>query len=253
MVVSNDFAPSQRLILEAIRQRQSVLHVWHGADTGNQAAFTESENYDWAFCTPVLGKACVGWGLYVAGRFNVERLGVTHSSDPTDLREDVKFTELVAAMLSSLRHMRLLEHRHATLSQFFSPVVLDTLAAEDPEIVLAPRETEVSVLFCDLRGFSRESERYAGDLLGLLQRVSKALGVMTLHIREEGGVVGDFQGDAAMGFWGWPLPQRDAVLRTCRAALGNPHTSSRPPPAFTPASASPPAVPWRARSAPSIR
>ena len=32
-------------------------------------------------------------------------------------------------------------------------------------------------------------------------------------------MVGDFQGDAAMGFWGWPLPQRDAVLRTCRAAL----------------------------------
>ena len=72
--------------------------------------------------------------------------------------------------------MRLLEHRHATLSQFFSPVVLDTLAVEDPEIVLAPRETEVSVLFCDLRGFSRESERHAGDLLGLLQRVSQALG-----------------------------------------------------------------------------
>ena len=79
-----------------------------------------------------------GWGLYVAGRFNVERIGVTPSSDPTDLREDVKFTELVAAMLSSLRQMRLLEHRHATLSQFFSPVVLDTLAVEDPEVVLGP-------------------------------------------------------------------------------------------------------------------
>ena len=49
--------------------------------------------------------------------------------------------------------MRLLERRQATLSQFFSPVVLDTLVVEDPEIVLAPRETEVSVLFCDLRGF----------------------------------------------------------------------------------------------------
>jgi adenylate cyclase len=219
LVVSNDFSPSQGLILEAIRQRQSVLHVWHGSDS-SPAAFTESENYDWAFCTPILGKACPGWALYVAGKFNVERLGVTPSSDSTDLREDVKFAELVAAMLSSLRHMRLLEHRHATLSQFFSPVVLDTLASEDPEIVLAPRETEVSVLFCDLRGFSRESERYASDLLGLLQRVSKALGVMTLHIRDEGGVVGDFQGDAAMGFWGWPLPQRDAVVRTCRAALG---------------------------------
>lgn len=219
LAVAADFRPSQGLILEALRQRQSVLQVWHGAEMAGNEAFTASDTFDWAFCTPVLGKSCRGWGLYVAGRFNVERTGLTPSSDPTDLREDVKFTELVAAMLSSLRQMRLLEHRQATLSQFFSPVVLDTLAVEDPEIVLAPRETEVSVLFCDLRGFSRESERQAGDLLGLLQRVSRALGVMTHHIRQQGGVVGDFQGDAAMGFWGWPLPQKDAVLRTCRAAL----------------------------------
>jgi len=218
LAIAGDFRPSQSLILESLRQRQSVLHVWHGM-AATPEPYTASDAFDWAFCTPVLGKACRGWGLYVAGRFNVERSGLTPSTDPTDLREDVKFTELVAAMLSSLRQMRLLEHRHAMLSQFFSPVVLDTLADEDPEVVLSPRETEVSVLFCDLRGFSRESERQAGDLLGLLQRVSNALGVMTRHIRQQGGVVGDFQGDAAMGFWGWPLPQDDAVPRTCRAAL----------------------------------
>jgi adenylate cyclase len=219
LAIAGDFRPSQSLILEALRQRQSVLHVWHGMDSAAPEQYTASDAFDWAFCTPVLGKACRGWGLYVAGRFNVERSGLTPSSDPTDLREDVKFTELVAAMLSSLRQMRLLEHRHAMLSQFFSPVVLETLADEDPDVVLSPRETDVSVLFCDLRGFSRESERQSGDLLGLLQRVSNALGVMTRHIRQQGGVVGDFQGDAAMGFWGWPLPQDDAVPRTCRAAL----------------------------------
>lgn len=219
LAITSNFRPSQGLILESLRQRQSVLQVWRGAEVAGNDSFTASDTFDWAFCTPVLGKASRGWGLYVAGRFNVEHSGMTPSSDPTDLREDIKFTELVAAMLSSLRQMRLLEHRQATLSQFFSPVVLDTLAVEDPEVVLAPRETEVSVLFCDLRGFSRESERQAGDLLGLLQRVSRALGVMTHHIRNQGGVVGDFQGDAAMGFWGWPLPQKDAVLRTCRAAL----------------------------------
>jgi adenylate cyclase len=49
--------------------------------------------------------------------------------------------------------------------------------------------------------------------------VSQALGVMTHCILEQGGVVGDFHGDAAMGFWGWPLEQPDAVTRVCRAAL----------------------------------
>jgi len=219
LMVTADFRPSRRLIQETLRQHQSVLHVWRGADSIGSDAYTVSETFDWAFCTPVLGKSCQRWMLYVAGRFNAERSGLTPLSDPSDLREDVKFTELAAAMLSSLRQMRLLEHRQAALSQFFSPVVLDTLAVEDPEVVLAPRETEVSVMFCDLRGFSRESERQADDLLGLLHRVSKALGVMTLHIRERGGVVGDFQGDAAMGFWGWPLAQEDSVERACQAAL----------------------------------
>jgi adenylate cyclase len=219
LAVTSAFRPSEGLILEALRKRQSVLHIWRGAETTAPQVFTESENVDWAFCTPVLGKACAGWGLYLAGRFNVERNGITSTSDPADLREDVKFTELVASMLSALRQMRILQQQHASLSQFFSLVVLETLAVEDPDVVLAPRETVVTVMFCDLRGFARESERHAGDLLGLLHRVSKALGIMTRHIREQGGVVGDFQGDAAMGFWGWPLPQSDAVLRTCRAAL----------------------------------
>jgi adenylate cyclase len=97
--------------------------------------------------------------------------------------------------------------------------VLDALASEDPDLVLAPRLTEVAVLFCDLRGFSRRSEQWADDLLGLLHRVSESLGVTTRHICAAGGVLGDFHGDAAMGFWGWPLPQRDGPLRACRAAL----------------------------------
>ena len=74
-------------------------------------------------------------------------------------------------------------------------------------------------MFCDLRGFSRHSEQSAEDLLGLLNRVSQALGVTTHQIREQGGVLGDFHGDAAMGFWGWPLPQPDAAVRACLAAL----------------------------------
>jgi len=70
-----------------------------------------------------------------------------------------------------------------------------------------------------LRGFSRHSERHAGNLTELLERVSQSLGVMTQHILAEGGVIGDFHGDSAMGFWGWPIPQPDAAARACRAAL----------------------------------
>jgi adenylate cyclase len=131
----------------------------------------------------------------------------------------VKFAELTAATLAALRESHVLARRQAGLSQFFSPVVLDAVGSQDADDVLAPREANVTVLFCDLRGFTEESERSAGDLFELLARVSRALGIMTHHILAEGGVVGDFHGDSAMGFWGWPLAQDDAVERACRAAL----------------------------------
>ena len=220
LLTGGGFRPSEQLIRQAIDKGESVVHVWKGDAQRAGPSYTQGEDVDWAFCTPVPGDACRGWVIYVAGRLVGDHSLTSRPSDPHDLRDDLKFTELAATTLSSLREVRALERAHAGLSQFFSPLVLDVLAGEDPEVVLTPREAEVSVLFCDLRGFSRESEKSADDLLGLLNRVSKALGVMTRHILEQGGVVGDFHGDAAMGFWGWPLPQDDAAERACRAALG---------------------------------
>jgi adenylate cyclase len=220
LLTGEDFHPSERLILQAVRQRQGVLHVWHDTEPDEPQMYTARRNVDWAFCTPVPEKRGQGWALYVAGRFHVDAPSTPDSADPNDLREDMKFAELVAGGVSSMRQMRQLQRQQALFSQFLSPVVVAALAAaENPDEVLAPRETEVTVLFCDLRGFSLESERHADNLLGLLNRVSQALGVMTQAIFEQGGVIGAYQGDAAMGFWGWPLFQPDAVLRTCQAAL----------------------------------
>jgi adenylate cyclase len=212
------FQPSARLILEAMRRRQSLVHMM-GADP-SAPAYTVAEGFDWAFCTPVRNESAETWAIYVAGRLVHHEGDSSTPSDPTDLRDDLKFTELVAAILGALRETRKLQRAQAVLSQFFAPVVLSSLADADADKVMAPRQTEVSVLFCDLRGFSRESEKWASDLMGLLDRVSRALRVMTQQILEQGGVVGDFQGDAAMGFWGWPLVQPDAVSRTCLTALG---------------------------------
>jgi adenylate cyclase len=224
LAAGGDFQPSERLIREAVRSGQSVLHVWEADDEPAARAFTLAESCDWAFCTPVPGAACQGWAIYVTGRFRgaSTQPGSADSAialNQGELRDDLKFTELVAQILASLRRERLLQRNQAVLSQFFSPAVLGTLA-DDPEKLLAPQEADVSVLFCDLRGFSREAEKLAGDLVELLERVSEALGVMTHHILEHGGVVGDFQGDAALAFWGWPIGQPDAVGMACQAALG---------------------------------
>jgi adenylate cyclase len=219
ILADSDFRPSERLIRQAVAGGECVAYTWSGTQPRGEEQFTLNEGIDWALCSPVPGNACSGWALYVTGNFSSDT-AATDVLDAELLRDDVKFTELTAATLSGLRESRLLAARQASLSHFFSPLVLQAISSQDPEQALAPREADVTVLFCDLRGFTRESERSAGDLFGLLKRVSQALGVMTHQILKCGGVIGDFHGDAAMGFWGWPIAQPDAVAHACQAALG---------------------------------
>lgn len=206
---------SERLVRQAVESGATVAHVWDDRG-GAGGSYTYHATGTWAFCTPLRSASSPGWCLYIAGESDQPH---TVPHDAADLHDDVKFAELVADTVSRLRDLRRLERRQSVLSQFISPIVLGRIAEGDPDQLLAPRESEVSVMFCDLRGFSRVSEQSARDLFGLLGRVSQALGVMTSRILATGGVVGDFHGDAAMGFWGWPLDQADRVERACRAAL----------------------------------
>jgi adenylate cyclase len=43
---------------------------------------------------------------------------------------------------------------------------------------------------------------------------------MTQNILDNEGVVADFLGDAALGFWGWPLTDPQMTRQACLAAVG---------------------------------
>ncbi len=206
-LTGQQFSPSAQLIRQALSSNESVLHVWSRAvQQPEPHSYTQSENVDWAFCSPIHSEACPGWAIYVSGDFASLACsqGNATMAIAADLQDDLKFAELAATTLATIRQTRFLQRRQDSLRPFFAPVVLQALATREPDEVLAPRETNVSVLFCDLRGFSKQSEESADRLLELLRRVSDALGVMTHHILAAGGVVGDFHGDAAMGFWVGP-------------------------------------------------
>jgi adenylate cyclase len=214
------FRPSRRLVTEALeRRRSSVLHIWE-KDSPDPPEKTLMQEFDWAYCTPVPGLALEPAGIYVAGRMGKTFVPGTTLSDSLQLEADVKFTELVAEIIGAVVRAKRLERQKAGLRQFFAPPILAALGDELDTTLLEPSECDITVMFCDLRGFSRQAESEAGDLIGLLERVSRALGVMTQHILDNGGVTGDFQGDATLGFWGWPFPSPDAAVHACRAALG---------------------------------
>jgi adenylate cyclase len=217
------FQPSRRLISEAVeKQKRTVLHVWRGRGDERPAdRFTLQDGFDWAFCTPVTGEGCPGWAIYVTGRFGgADARTLLAPWESNELRDDVKFTELVADILGALRQVQVLRERQGVLRRFFSPGVMNLLSGKDGAHALDPRETDVTVLFCDLRGFSKKVEEAGSDLLPILNRVSAALGVMTQNILRYRGAIADFLGDAALGFWGWPIAHPGKAEDACRAALG---------------------------------
>jgi adenylate cyclase len=208
------FNPSRRLIAAAIDRAEGILHIWQDTEDSNPA-FTVTGNLDWAFCIPFKGEHSKGWALYVSGQFGAP--GASAIGE-TDLKGDLRFTELISDLIGSIRQVKTLESQQAGLAQFFSPAVIEAVRTAGGEDILEPREADISILFCDVRGFSKKSEE-AKDLRELLDRVSEALGVMTAGIIRYDGVIADFQGDAALGFWGWPGDSEEGPVAACRAAI----------------------------------
>jgi adenylate cyclase len=206
------FRPSQRLIRAALATGESKLHMW--SETLEQdPSFTATADLDWAFCTPIDEPGSRDWCIYVSGKVQRE------IKNEDDLTGDVRFAELIAQTTVAIRQVRSLEKRSAGLAQFFSPAVMEALHGPDAEELLKPTQQDITVLFCDIRGFSRQAEEVKDDLETLLRRTSEALGLMTREIIARDGVIADFQGDAALAFWGWPLPAVDGPLPACEAAL----------------------------------
>jgi len=212
----NRFRPSRRLVDRAFEKKQSVIHLWTDAEA-NDNQFTMNDDLDWAFCTPIPTSPNERWCLYVSGKKKFS--GIQEVESPEDLMGELRLAELMAHFLGAIRNVRSLEHQHSSMKQFFSPAVVETLVSKDAEVALAPREGPVSILFCDIRGFSRKVEQAREELPSLMKRVSEALSVMTRSILKFEGVIADFQGDAALGFWGWPTQLDDSAAYACRAAL----------------------------------
>ncbi len=99
--------------------------------------------------------------------------------------------------------------------QFFSPQLARELAADAS--LLSGRERDVTILFSDVRNFSRISERLGAQrTFAMMQELME---VQTARIRETDGVVVDYVGDGLLAMWNAPTDQPDHAARACSAAV----------------------------------
>jgi class 3 adenylate cyclase len=122
-------------------------------------------------------------------------------------------TELKVA----LRRVELLESIRANLSKFV-PRTVQTLIEQAPEAPeLAKRDADVSVLFVDIVGYTRLSERLDGDQVNRL--VERYFGSFLDEVLKRGGDVNETAGDGLMVIFQDADPRRHARAAV-KAALG---------------------------------
>ena len=128
----------------------------------------------------------------------------------------------VGAGLARVEQEKKMLEADVRFGQFFTKELSRQLALQ-PDL-LAGRTCEVTILFTDVRGFSRISERLGpADTVAWLGDVMGELSDCVLAHR---GVLVDYIGDELLAMWGAPEEQADHAGLACRAA-----TSTSCPPA----------------------
>lgn len=112
-----------------------------------------------------------------------------------------------------------IERQRLNLARYFPPATVDQLARED-EPLQHIREVKAAILFADLVGFTRWSERHTpAQTIAMLREVH---GLLEEAVFRHGGTLDKFIGDGVMATFGTPQPtSRDAInaFRCVKAIL----------------------------------
>jgi len=103
-------------------------------------------------------------------------------------------------------------------SQYLSPVLVQRLADNPGQLKLGGERRVLTILFCDVRGFTTISEQMRDDPEGLTTLINRLLNPLSAVILKSGGTIDKYIGDAIMAFWNAPVEEPDHAVRAIEAA-----------------------------------
>lgn len=108
--------------------------------------------------------------------------------------------------------------RVSRIKRFLPPQLAELIVSSGGEDLLQSHRRDITVVFCDLRGFTSFSETAEPeDVMGVLQEYYAA---MWRLISQFGGTLERFAGDGLMVFFNDPLPCADSAAKAVCMAVG---------------------------------
>ena len=150
-------------------------------------------------------------------RYGVERLAagdVTVRVPPTSRDEVGELTRAFNEMGDALEQK---EKIQKAFGRYVDDYVLEQLLESGSLSTTSGTEREVTIVFIDIRQFTRLSEGMeASDVVRLLNETFQ---LISDRILSAGGTIDKFIGDSVMAYFGSPVPQADHALRAVSAAI----------------------------------
>ncbi len=208
--------PISRTILEMVT-RQKVAILTHDAqadqrfEAGRSIRIYQIRS---AMCAPLWHRERVIGVIYVDSPLHVGSFSTGDLDLLTALANYAAVAIERAKLSENIRREQELRRR---LERYHSPAVIEAVVSnpEQAEREVAVRET--SILFADLVGFTSRCESLAPEKVAAF--LNQFFSLAAEAIFRFGGTLDKFIGDAAMAFFGAPLPQDDHAERAVRAAM----------------------------------
>lgn len=134
--------------------------------------------------------------------------------DVTSGDEIGALTESFNQMARSLREKEMIKR---AFTRYVAREVVEEILKDPEHLVLTGERREVTVLFCDVRGFTAMSERLSPEEVVLVLNDFYTLMIETTFKND--GTLDKFLGDAVMATFGAPIAHPDHSLRAVRTAL----------------------------------
>ncbi|HEY8261648.1 MAG TPA: adenylate/guanylate cyclase domain-containing protein [Methylosinus sp.] len=121
--------------------------------------------------------------------------------------------------LDYARERRLRARVSDAFARYVAPELVEELMRDPTALRLGGELREITVLFCDMRGFTGLSERMKDDPVGLMRIVNRLLDALSAEVLATRGAIDKYMGDCVMAFWNAPVPVADHPHAAVAAAL----------------------------------
>ena len=126
--------------------------------------------------------------------------------------------QLSAAFNRMIERLRQNQRIRETFGRYIDPRIADRLLGETAGAAAEGQRRVMTVLFCDMKGFTALSEGFTPQ--GLVKIMNRYLSTMSEPIHAHRGVIDKYIGDGIMAYWGPPfIEDTDQAKCACSAAI----------------------------------